>query len=256
MIDIEPLSPKAHQILIYGEVSADDVAKLVAFAKDQNAQGLGGNVLFDLVSMASFSWASMLGELAHVPALLQWLYRLDRIAVVSDEEWIRSAARLESALLPGVTYAVYDAHEAERARGWVLEESAHPYTGAIAERDAGARLAVLDLTGRLDRHETERALALLQAKLADPDCARVMLVVHQWHGFDADTAFSSTVWQGKLGLIDQIERYALVGGPAWLRQMAAAFGALVKPEVRTFDLADEAAALDWLREGLDGAAAA
>lgn len=252
MIDIERLSPKAHQILIYGEISADDLGQLVAFAKDQNAQGLGGNVLFDLVSMASFSWNAMMGELAHVPALLQWLYRLDRIAVISDEEWIRSAARLESALLPGVTYAVYDAHETERARAWVLEESAHPYTGALTERQADAGIAVLDLTGRLDRHETERVLALLHAKLADPACARVMLVVHQWHGFDANTAFSSAVWHGKLGLIDQIERYALVGGPVWLRQMAAAFGALVKPEVRTFDLPDEAAALSWLQEGLEG----
>lgn len=255
MISIERLSTKSHQIVIYGEVNGDDLAQLTAFAKDQNTQGLGGNALFDLVSMASFSWTAMLGELAHVPALLQWIYRLDRIAVVSDEEWIRSAARLESALLPGLAYAVYDAHEAERARAWVLEESAHPYTGALTERDAGAGIAVLELTGRLDRHETERVLALLHDKLADPACARLMLVVRQWHGFDADTAFSSAVWQGKVGLIDQIERYALVGGPVWLRQMAAAFGALVKPEVRTFDLADEEAALVWLREGIKGAAA-
>ncbi|ODS97237.1 MAG: hypothetical protein ABS49_09910 [Erythrobacter sp. SCN 62-14] len=256
MIDIEPISPTAHQILIYGEISADDISQLVAFAKQQNEAQRGGNVLFDLVSLASFSWTAMLGELAQVPALLQWVYRLDRIAVISDEEWIRSAARLESALLPGVTYAVYDADEAERARAWVLEESAHPFTGAMTERDAGPGVAVFELAGRLDRHETERVLARVHEKLADPDCARLMVVVRKWHGFDADTAFSSAVWQGKLGLIDQIERYALVGGPAWMRQMAAGFGALVKPEVRTFDLADEEAALDWLREGLSSKAVA
>lgn len=121
MLDIERISPAAHQILIYGEVTRDDVAAFVEFVKAQDAAGEGGNVLFDVTSMAGTPPLSAITlELANIVPLMRWVWRLNRIAVVSDEAWIRAASRIESALLPGVTYAVYDAPETEAARAWVL----------------------------------------------------------------------------------------------------------------------------------------
>ena len=107
MIDIERISPKAHQMLVYGQITAEDARKFVDFAKQQVAADEGGNLLIDMVSMAGFSWSVLAEELGHIPALMSWLYSLDRIALVSDEQWIRSAARLESALAGrGFSYAV------------------------------------------------------------------------------------------------------------------------------------------------------
>lgn len=247
MIDIERISPKAHQMLVYGEITADDTRKFVAFAEQQAAAGEGGNLLIDLVSMAGFSWSAIAEELAHVPALMRWLYSLDRIALVSDEDWIRTMARLESALLPGVSYAVYDADEAEAARGWVLEESDRAHAGAVVERDVGPDVAVIELIGRLDREEAENGLDLVRARLAATGATKLMVVVRKWHGFDPDAALSGKVMQAKLDLLGKLDRYAVVGGPAWLRQMASGFGPLVKPEVRSFALDEEEAALAWLR---------
>jgi hypothetical protein len=248
MIDIESISPKAHKILVYGEISGEDVKKLIAFVKSQNEAQAGGNVLFDLVSMAGYAFGAVAGELVHAPAMMQWITRLGRIAVVSDEGWIRTAARLESALLPGVTYSVYDADEAEAAEAWVLEDSNRPHAGAFRARDSEPGIAVFELVGRLDRTESEHAMSAVREKMADPACRRLMLVIRKWHGFDPDAAINGEVLQGKFALIDEIARYAVVGGPDWLRQMAAIFGALVKPKVKTFALADENAALAWLRE--------
>lgn len=247
MIDIERISPKAHQMLVYGEITPDDVSKFVAFAQAQGKAGGGGNLLIDMVSMASFSWGAMAEELGHIPALMRWLYSLDRIALVSDEEWIRTGARFESALLPGVAYAVYDADEAEAARAWVLEESDRPHTGAVRARDEGADLVAIELTGRLDRAESENGLDLVRARLDVSGARNLMVVVRKWHGFDPDAALSTHVMQGKLELLGRLDRYALVGGPGWLRQLASTFGPLVKPEVRSFDLKEEEAALAWLR---------
>lgn len=248
MISIEPVTDKAHAITIYGALTSEDMAQFVAFVEQQNAAGSGGNVLFDLVSLADFTFAAVVGELANVPALLQWLYRLDRIAVISDEEWIRSAARLESALLPGVTYAVYDEDQADAAQAWVLEKQDRPYVGAMRERELDGNIAVFEIVGRLDREESELMVEQVRARLADPACSRLMVVIRKWHGFDADIMLSSKLMKGKLDLIGEVERYALVGGPAWMRQMAGGIGALIKPQVRTFELDEEAAALAWLRE--------
>jgi hypothetical protein len=247
MINIQPIADDAHEITIYGAFTSDDMAQFVAFVREQNAAGRGGNVLFDLVSLADFTFAAVLGELSHIPALMQWVYRLDRIAVISDEEWIRSAARLESALLPGVTYAVYDEDQVAAARAWVLGQNERPYAGAMRERSTDDNIAVFEIVGRLDREESELMVEQVRARLADPACSRLMVVIRKWHGFDVDTMISSKLMQGKLDLIDQVERYALVGGPAWLRHMAGGVGALIKPQVRAFGLEEEDAALQWLR---------
>lgn len=247
MIDIEPLSPKAHRIAIYGEFGPEDVRKFVAFAQSHLDAGGGGNILIDMVFLAGFSWSALAGEVGHVPMLMRWLYSLDRIALVSDEDWIRSMARLESALLPGVTYEVYDADEAEAARAWVLEHSDRAHDGAVVQRDEGPDIAAYEIAGRLDRDEAERAIDQVRAHLAANGANRLMVVIRNWHGFDPDAALSAKVVQGNLDILGQIDRYAVVGGPGWLRQVASATSPLVNPEVRGFDESEEAAALAWLR---------
>ncbi len=247
MIDIESISPKAHRIVVYGEITAADVGKIVAFAEERAAAGGGGNILVDMVSMAGFSWSALAEEMGHIPALMGWLYGLDRIALVSDEEWIRTMARLGSVLLPGVSYAVYDADEAEAARAWVLEESDRPHAGAVKAREVGPGVVAVELAGRLDRAESEHALDMVRSRIAATGATRLMVVVRKWHGFDADATLSGKVMQGKLDLLGKLDRYAVVGGPVWLRQLAGAFGPLLKPEVRSFEADEEEAALAWLR---------
>jgi len=247
MIDIEQIAPHAHRIAIYGEFHEDDARAFVDFAREHHAAGNGGNVLIDLVSLASWSFSAMSEELVHIPALTRWIYSLDRIALVSDEEWMRTAARLESALLPGVEYAVYDEDEADAARAWVMGTSDHPHGGAVRMLDLGDDIAGFELVGRLDRAEAERALDTVRARLVGTDCSKLIVVIRKWHGFEADAAFSSHVMNAKLDLLKHLDRYAVVGGPDWLRTMAGTFGRLVTPEVRSFDLDEEEAALAWLK---------
>lgn len=247
MINIERISPKAHRIVIMAEFREDDARQLVEFAKERNAAGEGGNVLFDVTSVAGFTFGAVSIELAHIPALTQWIYSLDRIAIVSDEEWIRTGARLESALLPGVSYEVYDDDEADAARAWVMETDEAPHKGAFHAIDVGhPNIAAFELTGRLDRAESERGVAMVRARLEDPDCANLMIVIRGWHGFDLDALLSGDVLRGKLDLMSKLDRYAVVGGPDWIGALSNAFGALLKPDIRAFDLDELDKAVRWL----------
>ncbi|MEO1489357.1 MAG: STAS/SEC14 domain-containing protein, partial [Pseudomonadota bacterium] len=194
MINIEHIAPHAYRINVIAEFDQANAKQLVDFVKGRMADGGGGNLLIDLTSMASFSWSAVAEELGHLGMFMKYVYGLDRIAIVSDEEWLRSAARLESALLPGVVYQVYDDDEAEAALAWVLETTDEPHRGAFHEMDIKAPgIAAFELTGRLDRAESERGVAMVRATLEDPDCSRLMIVIRHWHGFDADAAISREV---------------------------------------------------------------
>ncbi len=249
MINIEKVSPKAHRITLMAEFRQEDAQAIIDFAKERNSAGGGGNVLFDATSVAGFTFGAVSIELAHIPTLTKWIYGLDHIAIISDEAWIRTGSRLESALLPGLTYQVYDEDEAGAARAWIMEEAEGPHTGAFREMGIDKPgIAAFELVGRLDREESERGIAMVRARLEDPSCSRLMIVVRHWHGFDLDTVFSSEVLRGKLDLIGKLERYAIVGGPGWIGGMAGAIGALLKPDIRAFDLEDEDEAVEWLAE--------
>ena len=50
------------------------------------------------------------------------LDRFGRVAVVADQAWMRAATRLESALLPNISYRVYEPEEREEALAWALGE--------------------------------------------------------------------------------------------------------------------------------------
>lgn len=249
MLEIESLSSKAHRIVAMVEFREEDAQKLVEFARDRVAAGGGGNVLIDVTALAGFSWSAVSVELAHMGALLKWVYGLDRIAIISDEDWIRTGARLESALLPGVVYEVYDDDEADAARAWVLEEAEGPHTGAFTEIDVGnPAIAAFQLAGRLDSAESERGIAMVEARLKDPQCSKLMMVIKSWHGFDAGLLFDFGLMSSKLNLIDEIDRYAIVGGPSWIGGTAQVMGKLVKPQIRAFDDDEQDDAVEWLSE--------
>lgn len=248
MIDFESIAPKVWRIVAYGEFEQADAEKLVAFVRERQGEGEDGvHVLLDLVSLSKISFSAVSEELANLPMLMRYLYSLDRIAIVSDQEWIRAAARIESALLPGVEYEVYEEDEVETARAWVLGESEHPRGGAVRELDRGDDIAAFEITGRIDRDEAERIIDLARAKLAAPDCSKLMVVIRKWQGFDADVMTSGKVVPPKLDMIGDIERYAVVGGPDWLRGAARMANGLFGPSMRSFELEEEDAALEWLR---------
>ncbi|GMN02559.1 STAS/SEC14 domain-containing protein [Erythrobacter sp. MTPC3] len=247
MINIEKLSENAHLIVVMEKFHQADAEKIIEFAKSREEAGGGGHLLADLTAMAGFTWSAVSVELAHIPTLMKWVYGLERIAIISDDDWIRTASRLESALLPGVTYEVYDDDEADAARAWIMEEAEGPHTGAFRELDIGKpEIAAFELSGRLDREESERGVAMVRARMAEDDCSRLMIVIKHWHGFDPDTLLSSAVASGKLDLIGKLDRYAIVGGPKWIGSMAGVVGALLKPEIRAFDLDKRDKAIAWL----------
>ncbi|MCK0129681.1 STAS/SEC14 domain-containing protein [Erythrobacter sp. F6033] len=247
MINIEKLSGKAHHMVVMGEFLQADAQRLVDFAGECNAVGGGGNVLIDLTAVTDFSFSAVAIELAHMPTLFKWVYGLDRIAIISDNDWVRTGARIESALLPGVTYEVYDEDEVDAAVAWIKEGADGAHTGAVRELDLGKPdIAAYEISGRLDREESERGTAMIRSRFAASDCSRLMLVIRNWHGFDADTMFSKQVFSAKLELMKQLDRYAIVGGPKWIRNMAGLIDPLIKPKLRCYELDEQDEAIAWL----------
>lgn len=63
-------------------------------------------------------------HMTRVMPLLGQLSRFGRVAVVADQAWMRAATRLESALLPNISYRVVEPAERDEALAWVIGSGA------------------------------------------------------------------------------------------------------------------------------------
>ena len=63
---------------------------------------------------------------ARAMPLLTKLNRFGRVAVVADQAWIRLGTRMESMILPFISYRVFEPEERDEALAWVEGRSTEP----------------------------------------------------------------------------------------------------------------------------------
>lgn len=75
-----------------------------------------------LYRLHHFPWPSLGAvavKLEHLPKLFRLLGKFDRCAILSDEAWLRKAADIEGALIPGLEMKGFAMDEAEAAEAWL-----------------------------------------------------------------------------------------------------------------------------------------
>lgn len=81
------------------------------------------HIFVETKGISSLELASLPHYFSRAMPLFGKLNRFGRVAVVSDQTWIRIGTRIESALLPFINYRVFEPGEREEALAWVLNES-------------------------------------------------------------------------------------------------------------------------------------
>lgn len=80
-----------------------------------------GQLLYRLHHFPWPSLSAMAVKFEHLPKLFGLLGKFDRCAVLSDEAWLRTAADIEGALIPGLEMKGFEMDEAEAAEKWLAE---------------------------------------------------------------------------------------------------------------------------------------
>jgi hypothetical protein len=106
-------------IELSGRVSSDEMAKglddLLEMSQDVNK----GTMLYTITSFAFPDLGAIAVEMARLPKLFGLLGRFDRCAVLSDAAWLRTAAEVEGAFIPGFDIKAFDLDERDQAEAWL-----------------------------------------------------------------------------------------------------------------------------------------
>ena len=77
------------------------------------------HVFVETCSIDGIEISSLPSYVTRAMPLFGKLNRFGRVAVVADQAWVRVGTRLESALLPNISYRTYMPEEREEALAWV-----------------------------------------------------------------------------------------------------------------------------------------
>ncbi len=129
MLTLTPLTPSAIEIVVDGPLAREDVARVLAEIDAILATVERLDILADVRGKPNIHPGLVLEEMKHLPTVFRMLRTIDRVALIADESWLRTAAKIEGKLIPGVTYEVYTRDRAEQARAWLLRRTDDPHSG-------------------------------------------------------------------------------------------------------------------------------
>ncbi len=119
MHDFLPTADDVIALVVRDEVASTDLEAIM----DRLEAGLQrhGQVHMYVETRAidGIALAGLGAHVARAMPLLGQLKKFGRVAVVADQAWVRVGSRLESALLPFVSYRVFEPAQREDALAWV-----------------------------------------------------------------------------------------------------------------------------------------
>lgn len=77
------------------------------------------NMLYIVKGITMPELSALAVEMKYIARLFGLLRKMRRVAVVSDQGWVRTAAEIEGALIPGLRIKAFDAREEAAARAWL-----------------------------------------------------------------------------------------------------------------------------------------
>lgn len=234
-------------IKITGKLIRDELLGLIERLERSLEQREKTHIFVEIEDFSGIDVTALPDYLPRAAAMLGKLRRFGRIAVVSDLTWIRWATKIESALLPHISYETFTGDERHRALAWVEGKlnPLHDPSIRIIETDRPDVLG-FELNGRISAADAEFAADYFNKTLAEDRSLRLLGRVKCIDGAELGALFGHKYLAMKVGMLKRLERYAIVGGPAWLCAWVSALDPLVSAELRYFPADREAEAWDWL----------
>jgi hypothetical protein len=167
----------------------------------------------------------------------------ERVAVVTDKDWLDSLMRVFGFIVPGET-ATFRLADYEQAKAWILEPPSPGHLEFRLQRDTG--ILVLKPHGELQAADFARVAAEVDPYLAaQGHLAGVIVVAETFPGWDNFAAMASH-FRFVREHVRKVRRVALVTSSRFLAALPHLAALFVSAEVRHFPMTEQASALAWV----------
>ena len=234
-------------VSITGRLEKADVERIMQRLDAAFERGGKVHIFAEVTKFEGMPIEAWISDIGQGVRYLGHLGQFGRVAIVSDQSWIRVASRIESALLPFVSYEVFTPDQRDHALAWVKGEAASPRPEALHITSEGG-LVAFEVNGRITRESIDALLDRVGAASRAEGSLRLLGRINRYDGFDPAILVDPNTLELKLSLLRQLSRYAIVGGPDWVARIVGLAAPLLTLKLRHFDADKEAEARAWLDE--------
>jgi hypothetical protein len=106
-------------VKVADKLNSDDLEAIMDRLDEVLAQSDKVHVFVECRSIEGIELSGLGNYMGRAMPLMTKLNRFGRVGVVADQAWLRFATRLESAILPFISYRVYEPDRRDEAFAWV-----------------------------------------------------------------------------------------------------------------------------------------
>lgn len=103
-----------------------------------------------------------------------------------------------------------------------------------------------EISGHVGTADIENLYGLLQGAYTVHDRIDVIVIIHDYEGFDWNAAWRQQTILGKTRALRHIRKYAVVGGPSWIRSVMSIFRPFLPVQMKHFTTGEVEAAWAWI----------
>ncbi|WP_116473325.1 SpoIIAA family protein [Zobellella maritima] len=104
-----------------GKLNSDEMKAALDALVEKTGGVEHGRMLYRI---GDFDWPTLgaIGvELSRIPALFRMIRRFDKVAVVAEQDWVRTVSQWEGALIPGLEIKAFEPDQTQQAEAWLAE---------------------------------------------------------------------------------------------------------------------------------------
>jgi len=126
MLEFLETAPDVIALRIGGKITGAELDAIMDRLEPMLASGGRTHVFVETQAVTGIAIDGLASYSARALPLLGKLREFGRVAVVADQAWIRFAARIESAVLPHISYRTFTPDQRDEALAWVTGTGAAP----------------------------------------------------------------------------------------------------------------------------------
>ena len=111
-------------VTISGRLAGPDLTAVMDRLERAMADHDKVHVFVETHALDGIELSDLPGYLARALPMFGKLRHFGRVAVVADPRWVRNATRIESAVLPGISYRTFEPEQRDEALAWVQDAPA------------------------------------------------------------------------------------------------------------------------------------
>ncbi|MEE4189598.1 MAG: STAS/SEC14 domain-containing protein [Roseobacter sp.] len=119
MLKITKPSSDRLDVELSGVLTADTMREGLERFIEQSEDITNGRMLYTIPEFAMPTLGALAVEFQHIPKLFGMIRNFDKCAVLSDAAWIRNAAEIEGAVIPGLEIKSFPLSSSQAAEAWL-----------------------------------------------------------------------------------------------------------------------------------------